>query len=144
MINGRPFVNNASFGAYAEIVQSPEYRDDKDGTMLEMLPDLLSGHQGRTGRPHRRRRGDDGPQARAGQQRPLRGRRLAGLGRRARLDQGVLGVIAARVSSAAQAVGLLPPAHSGRGCTVFTGAARSSSTPTRRRSRWASTARRCR
>ena len=28
MINGQTFVNNASFGAYAEIVQSPAYRDD--------------------------------------------------------------------------------------------------------------------
>ena len=40
-INGRPFVNNASFGAYAEIVESPAYRDDKRGTTLEALPDLL-------------------------------------------------------------------------------------------------------
>ena len=45
MIADRPFVNNASFGAYAEIVQSPEYRDNKKRTMLEMLPDLLSGEQ---------------------------------------------------------------------------------------------------
>ena len=29
VIAGRPFVNNASFGAYAAIVQSPAYRDDK-------------------------------------------------------------------------------------------------------------------
>ena len=42
MIADRPFVNNASFGAYAEIVQSPEYRDNKKRTMLQMLPDLLS------------------------------------------------------------------------------------------------------
>ena len=41
MIADRPFVNNASFGAYAEIVQSPEYRDNKGRTMLQMLPDLL-------------------------------------------------------------------------------------------------------
>ena len=37
------FVNNASFGAYAEIVQSPAYRDDKTRTTLQMLPDLLTG-----------------------------------------------------------------------------------------------------
>ena len=43
MIEDRPFVNNASFGAYAEIVQSPEYRDNKEGTILSMLPDLLVG-----------------------------------------------------------------------------------------------------
>ena len=42
MIADRPFVNNASFGAYAEIVQSPEYRDNKNRTILAMLPDLLS------------------------------------------------------------------------------------------------------
>ena len=46
-IGDRPFVNNASFGAYAEIVQSPEYRDNKNRTMLEMLPDLLNGHEAR-------------------------------------------------------------------------------------------------
>ena len=45
-IGDRTFVNNASFGAYAEIVQSPEYRDNKNRTTLEMLPDLLGGQQG--------------------------------------------------------------------------------------------------
>jgi diacylglycerol kinase family enzyme len=39
-IGGRPFVNNASFGAYAAVVQSPAYRDDKRGTTLDLLPDL--------------------------------------------------------------------------------------------------------
>ena len=38
IIGDRTFVNNASFGAYAEIVESPAYRDDKRGTTLEMLP----------------------------------------------------------------------------------------------------------
>jgi diacylglycerol kinase family enzyme len=47
-IGGRTFVNNASFGAYAEIVESPAYRDDKRGTTLQVLPDLLSGHRGAT------------------------------------------------------------------------------------------------
>src|SRR6201994_1644882 len=42
----RVFVNNASFGAYATIVQSPAYRDDKTGVTLDLLPDLLTGHQG--------------------------------------------------------------------------------------------------
>src|SRR6476661_1885238 len=45
-INGRPFVNNASFGAYAEIVENPAYRDDKRGTALDTLPDLLCGRRG--------------------------------------------------------------------------------------------------
>ena len=78
MIADRPFVNNASFGAYAEIVQSPEYRDNKNRTMLEMLPDLLSGERGPTSRsgpatPDRRAGG-------AGQQQPLRRRQAAGHG----------------------------------------------------------------
>ena len=46
IIAERTFVNNASFGAYAEVVRSPAYRDDKRGTTLQMLPDLLSGHRG--------------------------------------------------------------------------------------------------
>ena len=46
VVGGRTFVNNASFGAYAAIVQSPAYRDDKRGTTLQMLPDLLTGHAG--------------------------------------------------------------------------------------------------
>ena len=46
IISDRTFVNNASFGAYAEVVQSPAYRDDKRGTTLQMLPDVLNGHQG--------------------------------------------------------------------------------------------------
>ena len=46
LIGDRTFVNNASFGAYAQVVQSPAYRDDKSGTALSMLPDLLTGHQG--------------------------------------------------------------------------------------------------
>ena len=46
MITGQTFVNNASFGAYAEIVETPEYRGDKRGTTLNTLPDLLQGHRG--------------------------------------------------------------------------------------------------
>ena len=45
-IGERPFVNNASFGAYAAVVQSPAYRDDKAHTTAELLPGLLVGHQG--------------------------------------------------------------------------------------------------
>ncbi len=40
-VNGRVFVNNATLGLYAEIVQSPEYRDAKRKTAMAMLPDLL-------------------------------------------------------------------------------------------------------
>ena len=40
-VNGRVFVNNASMGVYAKIVQSPEYRDAKLKTAAAMLPDML-------------------------------------------------------------------------------------------------------
>src|SRR4029078_6345150 len=39
-VNGQVFVNNASFGAYAEVVETPAYRDDKLNTTLNLLPDL--------------------------------------------------------------------------------------------------------
>ncbi|HSK96811.1 MAG TPA: diacylglycerol kinase family protein [Euzebyales bacterium] len=41
MVGDRVFVNNATMGLYARIVQAPEYRDRKVGTALEMLPRLL-------------------------------------------------------------------------------------------------------
>src|SRR6516164_9157932 len=46
VINGQTFVNNASFGAYAEVVETPAYRGDKMGTTLNLLPDLLQGQRG--------------------------------------------------------------------------------------------------
>ena len=108
MIGDRPFVNNASFGAYAEIVQSPEYRDNKNRTMLEMLPDLLSGQQGaRPDRP-RRRTTLDRSAGGAGQQQPLRRRAAAGPGPTRPARPGHPGCDRRhRMASTAQAVGLL-------------------------------------
>ena len=40
-VNGRVFVNNASMGVYAEVVQSDAYRDAKLHTTVAMLPDLV-------------------------------------------------------------------------------------------------------
>jgi diacylglycerol kinase family enzyme len=108
LIGGRTFVNNASFGAYAQVVQSPAYRDDKRGTTLQMLPELLSGERG----PRLVARIDDGvtieaPKALLVSNNPYELGDLAGLGRRARLDTGALGVIAVTVDNVAQAVDLL-------------------------------------
>ena len=36
LVGDRTFVNNASFGAYAAVVQSPAYRDDKTATTLDL------------------------------------------------------------------------------------------------------------
>src|SRR5580692_11246456 len=121
LIGNRTFVNNASFGAYAQVVQSPAYRDDKSGTALQMLPDLLSGHQG----AHLVVRVDgqvilDGPQAVLVSNNPYETGDIAGLGRRARLDQGVLGVVGVKIETAAQAAGLLRPAQRSREVTALT------------------------
>ena len=121
LIGDRTFVNNASFGAYAQVVQSPAYRDDKSGTALAMLPDLLTGHQG----AHLVVQVDgqvilDGPQAVLVSNNPYETDDIAGLGRRARLDQGVLGVVGVKISNAAQAAGLLRRAQRSRSVTVLT------------------------
>jgi diacylglycerol kinase family enzyme len=42
-VNGRVFVNNASLGVYASVVQSATYREAKLRTWERMLPDLLGG-----------------------------------------------------------------------------------------------------
>jgi diacylglycerol kinase family enzyme len=41
MVGDRVFVNNATVGLYAKIVQSPAYRAHKVGTALELLPNML-------------------------------------------------------------------------------------------------------
>ncbi|RZL84670.1 MAG: diacylglycerol kinase, partial [Rhodococcus sp. (in: high G+C Gram-positive bacteria)] len=118
-INGRPFVNNASFGVYAEVVRSPAYRDDKTGTVLQMLPDLLAGQAGvplvtRIGNVTVRN-----PQAVLVSNNPYGTSDLAGLNRRDRLDRGVLGAVTVSVANARQAVGLLRRANV-RGLTQHT------------------------
>src|SRR5262249_11503280 len=90
VVGGRTFVNNASFGAYAEVVEDPAYRGDKLRTTLELLPDLLQGHRGA-----RLAVDADGTQVTAPNailvsNNPYETGDIAGLGRRARLDGGVL------------------------------------------------------
>jgi len=106
-INGQVFVNNASFGAYAEVVETPAYRDDKLNTTLNLLPDLLQGQRG----VRLSARADDteirSPQALLVANNPYGTGDIAGLSRRARLDAGVLGVIGVKVRNVQQAVDLL-------------------------------------
>ncbi|WP_228979209.1 diacylglycerol kinase family protein [Streptomyces sp. DH12] len=115
----RPFVNNVSFGVYAAVVQSPAYRDDKVGTLLGMLPDLLAGQGGQR---LTARAGDTlltDPQALLVSNNPYRRDDPFGLGRRERLDSGTLGVLGVRVDGPVAAAGLLldPQAN---GITVTT------------------------
>ena len=111
VIADRTFVNNASFGAYAEVVRSPAYRDDKRGTTLQMLPELLKGHQGARLSARAGAARIEGPQALLVSNGPYEMSDIAGLGRRARLDAGTLGVVAVRVDSARHAIGLLRRGH---------------------------------
>jgi diacylglycerol kinase family enzyme len=115
VIGGRTFVNNASFGAYAEVVRSPAYRDDKRGTTLQILPDLLSGHRGATLSARVGAVTITGPQALLVSNNTYDTGDIAGLGRRARLDTGTLGVVAVIVNSAMRAVELL----GGKGVTIL-------------------------
>jgi diacylglycerol kinase family enzyme len=106
-IGNRTFVNNASFGAYASVVQSPDYRDGKTATTLGLLPDLLAGHRGPLLRIRAGGVVATGPQAVLVSNNPYATDDIAGLGHRARLDTGLLGVIAVTVDSAADAARLL-------------------------------------
>ena len=107
VVGGRTFVNNASFGAYAEVVDTPAYRGDKLGTTLELLPDLLQGHRGPRLTAHSDGAEIDAPQGLLVANNPYGAGGIAGLGRRARLDRGVLGVVAVTVNGARQAAGLI-------------------------------------
>jgi diacylglycerol kinase family enzyme len=97
-VDGRIFVNNASLGAYATIVQSESYRQAKLGTAAALLPDLL-GPAAPTF--DLRYDGPDGqPQETADlllvSNNPYALRTLTGLGTRPRLDAGLLGIVAVR------------------------------------------------
>lgn len=102
-VAGHPFVNTVSFGAYAQIVQDPAYRDAKTDTALDALPDLLIGTRDRLDA-----RADNirlaGRQAVLVSNNPYTAPNLHGAGRRPRLDTGTLGVLALRVENTAGAV----------------------------------------
>ncbi|MEU3985359.1 diacylglycerol kinase family protein [Streptomyces sp. NPDC026672] len=109
----RVFVNNASFGTYAAVVDDPAYRDDKMRTALRRLPGLLTG----TDAPRLRVRSDDecaeGLQALLVSNNPYR-RAVDSPhpGRREGLDSGRLGVLGVQVENTAQAAGLVRGARS--------------------------------
>ncbi|MGI5170332.1 diacylglycerol/lipid kinase family protein [Spirillospora sp. CA-253888] len=120
-VAGRAFVNTVSFGVYADVVQHPDYRDDKAGTALGLMPDLLAGRGAR-----RLDARVDGA-ALSSQQALLVSNNpyvspdaLSGTGRRPRLDEGELGVLGIRVESAAQAADLAVRGSQSTGLTVTT------------------------
>ena len=101
-VNERVFVNNASLGVYAQVVQSDAYRDAKLETWTQMLPDLLGPDAPPIDLEF------NGPDTTEYTDAPLvlvsnnpyQLTHLAGAGTRARLDTGRLGIVAARIRSA--------------------------------------------
>jgi diacylglycerol kinase family enzyme len=102
-VNDRVFVNNASLGVYAKVVQSEAYRDAKLETWTDMLPDLLGPDAEPVDLEFTAADGSrcaDAPLVLVSNN-PYRLTSLAGAGTRERIDTGQLGVLAARVRSAA-------------------------------------------
>ena len=102
MVNNRVFVNNATVGLYAKIVQSPEYRNNKMGTVLELLPQMLKPD---TDPFDLRYTGPDGEKHVAAHlilvsNGPYQLDVGEGFGSRERIDLGVLGIVAARFEAA--------------------------------------------
>jgi diacylglycerol kinase family enzyme len=113
-VNDRVFVNNASLGIYATVVQSDAYRDAKLHTAAQMLPDLL----GPDTRGFGLRFDPEDPDPEDPDREidtdvvlvsnnVYRLERLSGFGTRARLDAGVLGVVTLSVDSTTDVSALL-------------------------------------
>lgn len=120
-VAGRAFVNTVSFGVYADVVQRPEYRDDKAGTALTLMPDLL------LGAGVRRLDAQVDGTALSSQQALLVSNNpyaspddLWRGGCRPRLDDGELGVLGIRVEDATQAADLAVRGSQSTGLTVMT------------------------
>ncbi|MEY9871480.1 diacylglycerol kinase family enzyme [Streptacidiphilus sp. MAP12-33] len=118
-VGDRPFVNTVSFGAYAQIVQSPQYRDAKTATALDALPELLLGTDGPRLTAQAGSHRLEAPQALLVSNNPYAAPDPVSLGRRPRLDRGVLGVLGVRVDNPAQAAELALRGARATGLTVL-------------------------
>lgn len=98
-VNDRVFVNNASLGVYAKVVQSEAYRDAKLGTWTDMLPNLLGPDAEEIDLEFTSPDGTaykDAPLVLVSNN-PYELTHLSGAGTRERIDTGLLGIVAARV-----------------------------------------------
>jgi diacylglycerol kinase family enzyme len=115
-VNERVFVNNASLGVYAKVVQSDAYRDAKRDTWTRMLPDLLGPDADPLDLEFTLPNGgscDDAVLVLVSNN-PYQLTHLAGAGTRERIDTGTLGVVAARVHSGADVSKLVALELAGR------------------------------
>jgi diacylglycerol kinase family enzyme len=116
LVDDQVFVNNATMGLYAKIVQSPAYRDRKAATALELLPGML----GPNAAPFDLRfTGPDGAQQASAHLILVSNNRYElghpeGFGSRRRLDAGALGIVVARLQSPGEAASLARMQASGR------------------------------
>ena len=126
-VNGRIFVNNATLGLYARIVQSPEYRDAKRETAAAMLPELLG--PGAPGMDLRFVGPDGQPRATADvilvSNNPYELDRGEGRGTREMLDRGLLGIATVAIDDARAAATLVALELAGqvqryKGCLEWT------------------------
>ena len=101
-VNGRVFVNNASLGLYASVVQSATYREAKLRTWERMLPDLLGGRtpvsELRFDLPDAGRQ--NGATLLMVSNNPYDLRRPRVAGSRPRIDSGTLGILSASLRNA--------------------------------------------
>jgi diacylglycerol kinase family enzyme len=116
LVGDRVFVNNATVGLYAKIVQSPAYREHKVGTALELLPAML----GPDAAPlDLRFTGPDGTTHTSAHLILVSNDRYhlgsgEGFGSRRSIDGGNLGIVAATFRSSAEIARLLESGASGR------------------------------
>ena len=116
LVGEQVFVNNATMGLYAKIVQSPAYRDHKVGTALELLPAML----GPDATPFDLRfTGPDGTEHASAHLILISNDRYQlgsgeGFGSRRSIDGGNLGIVAATFRSSAELARLLESGATGR------------------------------
>jgi diacylglycerol kinase family enzyme len=101
-VNDRVFVNNASLGLYAGVVQSTTYREAKLGTWRRMLPDLIGPHGSTIDLRFRGPNDREYPGAAlvVVSNNPYDLRGLVSVGTRPHLDTGRLGILTARLRGA--------------------------------------------
>jgi diacylglycerol kinase family enzyme len=116
LVGERTFVNNATAGVYAKIVQSPAYRGRKVATALELLPTML----GPDATPFDLRfTGPDGTEHASAHLILVSNDRYElgsgeGFGSRRRIDAGNLGIVAATFRSSGELARLIESGAAGR------------------------------
>lgn len=115
-LGDRIFVNNASLGVYATVVQSAAYRDAKLATTAQMLPDLLGPGAKRFDLRFDR---PDGQAATSADMLLVsndvyRLDSMSGFGTRPRIDDGLLGVVTVTVDRARDIPALVTAEATGR------------------------------